>query len=125
MALHHETGWCQVRQGTGASLHVEHAFAEGALEVVVVPQRGRFIARWFAGDLHRAQRTFVDHSLELAVDGGNRQAGNCALRDLQHLARQQRPARLGQAGFDRASLCGPAFHLTSVVRYRSDDQDVY
>lgn len=91
-------------------MHVEHALALPALEVVVVLMSDDLEARVLARQIHRLKFAFLHQRLEVAVNGGNAQPRHRLLCGVQHFVWQQRALGLCNGIADGAPLAGVAFH---------------
>lgn len=80
------------------------------MKVVVVAVARTFIPRGLAGHVHALQLAVVLQLFEVAVDGGDAEAGNVLLRRTQDLGGRQRPAGQIDGGADGITLAGIAFH---------------
>ncbi len=110
MRLDQEAGRRHVRHVAGAVVHVEHPLAAGALEMVVVRLARRLVAGAVAGQRHLLDLAGLDQQLQVAVDGGQAQAGHGRLRGGQHFLRRQRALCGVDGGADGAALAGGSFH---------------
>lgn len=80
--------------------------------VVVVPVLvlGRLVARAFARQLHRLQRSILQQGLDVAVDRGHAQALHGFARAVQHLLRGEGALGICNRRQDGGALPGGSFH---------------
>jgi hypothetical protein len=100
----------QAGQVAGAGVHVEHALAGVAAEVVVMVAARGLVAGDLARQVHHLDRAFVDQRLQVAVDRRQSQRRDFAARGVQDFGRRQRPAGGVDRPADGGVLAGGAFH---------------
>ena len=112
MALDEEAAGGEPLQVAGAVLDFIDAVALDAVEVVVVLLVRDLVAAGRARELDRAQPTLVAQPADVAVDGGDAEAGAAALGGGEHLFVAQRPAGVEQRLADGVALLGLSHSMT-------------
>ena len=112
MALDEEAAGGEAFQVAGAVLDFEDAVAADAVEMVVVVLVGDLVAVGGAGQFDRAQKALLAQAADIAVDGGDAEAGAAALGRGEHLLVAQRPARVEQRLADGGALLGLSHSMT-------------
>jgi hypothetical protein len=93
-----------------AVLHLVHARALAAPEVVVMLLARGLVSRWLAWDLDDLEPLLVHESLDRAVDGRDAKPWRPRHGCVEHLTRGQRTTRLQKHRSDRLALPGLSFH---------------
>ena len=75
----------QSSQFAGTGLDVKDSMAETAAEMVMVPLARQLVTRGFIGQQHGYHGSLFHQAFEIAVYGGNAQAGRLLARLLQQL----------------------------------------
>jgi hypothetical protein len=94
----------------GTAVELEEPITRATHEVVVVCLAGHFITGRLAGKVDGDEPSLLGESLEVAVHGGNSEAGHGKAGGLQDLGRAERAAGIGKGIANGAALNGIPFH---------------
>jgi len=99
-----------VLDGAGASLDLEDAVAESAVEVVVVCFSGGLVAWWLAGEFDGGDLAGGFEELEGAVDGGDAEGGDVGLGGVEDFGGGDGAIGVVDGVVDGGALAGGAGH---------------
>ena len=93
-----------------ATVDFKDLFAGAATEVVMVALADEFVAGGFAAHLDGDEGTGFDQGVEVAIDGGDAEAGDVGAGGVEDFLRAERPSDAVEDLEDGTALGGVAFH---------------
>lgn len=102
--------WCEATQVAGTPVNLKHPVTGATMEVMMVAQVRRLVARRAPRNLHQVGRPIVEHRSECAVDSGEAKPRHAPPRLGEDFRRRKRVGSPPQDLVDCVALTCPAFH---------------
>lgn len=123
MALEPEAVGSHGPEVSGAPVHLVHAVAAPAMEVVVMTLPGDLVARGFAREIHGDDPSVVLKTLEIAVDRRDPETTHMGAGGVEELFGAERMPGLLEGFSNRASLTRFSLDQRKGTQYRKKDRE--
>jgi len=105
-----ESARSQTREGARTTCQIEEPVADLAEKVVVMLHAGQLVPRWLSRNIHGNDPLALEQELQVAVYGGQAEAGHRVLCDLEDLRRGEGTTCLFEGIEDGSTLLGHSDH---------------